>query len=127
HLVVAAGVAANYFGIPGAAEYALPMYTRTQALAMRDAIFTKLEQAAVSGQESDLRVVVVGGGATGVETAGALAELRNNDMPATYPELDPRRTHITLVEMLPTVLSPFRSEEHTSELQSRENLVCRLL
>ncbi len=107
HLVVAAGVAANYFGIPGAAEYALPMYTRTQALAMRDAIFTKLEQAAVSGQESDLRVVVVGGGATGVETAGALAELRNNDMPATYPELDPRRTHITLVEMLPTVLSPF--------------------
>ena len=107
HLVVAAGVAANYFGIPGAAEHALPLYTRTQALAMRDAIFTRLEQAAVSGQERDLRVVVVGGGATGVETAGALAELRNNDMPTTYPELDPRRTHITLVEMLPTVLSPF--------------------
>jgi NADH dehydrogenase len=109
-LVIAAGVTANFFGISGAQEHALPLYTRAQALTMRDAIFTRLEQAAATGQERDLRIVVVGGGPTGVETAGALAELRNEDLSATYPELDPRRTHITLVEMLPTVLAPFRED-----------------
>ena len=51
--------------------------------------------------------VVVGGGATGVETAGALAELRNNDLPITFPELNPDRTHITLVEQSPFLLAPF--------------------
>src|SRR5690606_20112359 len=43
----------------------------------------------------------------GVETAGALAEMRNTDMPVTYPELDTERVHITLVEMMPNLLGPF--------------------
>ncbi len=107
-LVIAAGVTANYFGIPGADKYAMPLYQRTDALAVRDAIFTNLESAALHRQDRDLRIVVVGGGATGVEMAGALAEMRNNDMPVTYPELDPQRTHITLVEMAPTLLGPFK-------------------
>ena len=110
YLVIATGVTANYFGIEGAAEHAMPLYTRNQAIALRDAIFTRLEQVASAGQSGDLRVVVVGGGATGVETAGALAELRNTDMPVTYPELDASRTHITLVEMMPAVLGPFRDD-----------------
>jgi len=50
---------------------------------------------------------VVGAGPTGVEMAGALAELRNDAMAAIYPELDPRRTHIVLVEMADKVLAPF--------------------
>ncbi len=108
HLVIAAGVTANYFGIPGADKYAMPLYQRTDALAVRDSIFTNLESAALHRQDRDLRIVVVGGGATGVEMAGALAEMRNNDMPVTYPELDPQRTHITLVEMAPTLLGPFK-------------------
>lgn len=110
YLVIATGVTANYFGIPGAAEHAMPLYTRNQAVAVRDAIFTRLENVAIEGQSGDLRVIVVGGGPTGVETAGALAELRNKDMPVTYPELAASRTHITLVEMLPTVLGPFRED-----------------
>src|SRR5699024_5641841 len=81
---------------------------RSQALAVRDRMFATLEDAAINGQDQDLRVVVVGGGATGVETAGAFAELRNIDMPVTYPELDPERTHVTLVEMMPSVLGPFQ-------------------
>ncbi len=48
-------------------------------------MFAQLEDAAVNAAQQDLRIVVVGGGATGVEIAGALAELRNMDMPATYP------------------------------------------
>ena len=61
----------------------------------------------INGQDRDLRILVVGGGATGVETAGALAELRNNDLPITFPELNPDRTHITLVEQSPFLLAPF--------------------
>lgn len=106
-LIIAVGVTTNFFGTPGAAEHALPLYRRSQALRVRDEMFTQLEDAAVKGRQQDLRIIVVGGGATGVETAGALAELRNIDMPTIYPELDPARTHITLVEMLPHLLSPF--------------------
>lgn len=107
YLVIGVGVTANFFGIPGAEEHAMPLYRRSQALAVRDRLFAGLEDAAVNGQDRDIRIVVVGGGATGVETAGALAELRNNDMPTTYPELDRKRIHIALVEMMPHVLGPF--------------------
>jgi NADH dehydrogenase len=107
YLVLANGVTANYFGIPGAEEFAMPLYRRSQALALRDLMFANLEDAAVNGQDRDLRVVVVGGGATGVEMAGALAEMRNLDMPTTYPELDKKRIHISLLEMGEHVLAPF--------------------
>ncbi len=107
HLIIAAGVTTNFFGVPGAEEFAMPLYKRSQALAVRDRMFAALENAVINRLEEDLRIVVVGGGATGVETAGAFAELRNNDMPTTYPELDPKRIHITLVEMAPHVLGPF--------------------
>lgn len=107
HLVIAVGVTANFFGVPGAEQFSMPLYRRSQALAVRDKMFANLEDAAINGQDRDLRIIVVGGGATGVETAGAFAELRNHDMPTTYPELDTKRVHITLIEMLPHVLGPF--------------------
>ncbi len=107
HLILAAGVTTNFFGVPGAAEFGMPLYKRSQALAVRDRMFAALENAVINRTNEDLRIVVVGGGATGVETAGAFAELRNNDMPTTYPELDPKRVHITLIEMAPFVLAPF--------------------
>lgn len=107
HLIIAAGVTTNFFGVPGAEEFSMPLYKRSQALAVRDRMFATLENAAINRIDEDLRIVVVGGGATGVETAGAFAELRNNDMPTTYPELDPKRVHITLIEMGPFVLAPF--------------------
>ena len=107
YLVIGVGVTANFFGIPGAPEHSIPLYRRTQALAVRDRMFATFEDFAVNGQDRDMRIVVVGGGATGVETAGAFAELRNNDMPTTYPELDRDRIHVSLVEMMPHVLGPF--------------------
>ncbi len=107
HLIIATGVTTNFFGVPGAEHFAMPLYKRSQALAVRDRMFAALENAVINRTDEDLRIVVVGGGATGVETAGAFAELRNNDMPTTYPELDPKRIHITLVEMGPFVLAPF--------------------
>ncbi len=108
YLILANGVTANFFGTPGAEEHAIPLYKRSQALQVRDRMFEHLEEFAINGQDRDVRFVVVGGGPTGVETAGAFAEFRNNDMPVTYPELDRSRIHITLVEMAPSVLGPFK-------------------
>lgn len=127
-LVIAVGVTTNFFGIPGAEQFSLPLYRRSQALAVRDTMFAALEDAAVNGQDRDLRIIVVGGGATGVETAGALAELRNNDMPTTYPELDRDRVHITLIEMLPYVLGPFHPKlrEYARKSLSKRGVDLRL-
>ncbi|MGH3359829.1 MAG: NAD(P)/FAD-dependent oxidoreductase [Nocardioidaceae bacterium] len=128
YLIIATGVTTNFFGVPGAEQHAMPLYRRSQALAVRDRMFERLEDAAINGQDQDLRIVVVGGGATGVETAGALAELRNHDMPVTYPELDRKRTHITLVEMLPSVLGPFhpRLQEYARKSLEKRDVDLRL-
>lgn len=109
YLVLAQGATANFFGVPGAQEYAIPLYKRSEALRIRDSLFTSLETAAKAGLEEDLQIVVVGGGATGVETAGALAEMRNIDLPVAYPNIDPEKVQITLVEMSPHVLGPFKA------------------
>ncbi|WP_426564114.1 NAD(P)/FAD-dependent oxidoreductase [Angustibacter sp. McL0619] len=108
YLVVACGVTANYFGIPGAQEHALAIYTRAGAIATRDRVLTAIENAnqKVAGAPEPT-IVVVGGGATGVEMAGALAELRNAAVPIAYRQLDPQRVRIILVEMVDHVLGPF--------------------
>ncbi len=107
YLVIATGAITNFFGTKGAEENSMAIYTRKQALTLRDEIFTNLEHAAAANTDQDLSIVVVGAGPTGVEMAGALAELRNDAMASIYPELDPRRTHIVLVEMADKVLAPF--------------------
>ncbi|HLK94714.1 MAG TPA: NAD(P)/FAD-dependent oxidoreductase [Nocardioidaceae bacterium] len=127
YLVVATGVTTNYFGVPGAEEHALALYTRAQALAVRDKMFTDLERAARQHQPHDLRVVVVGGGATGVEMAGSLAELRNQSAAALYPELDTDRMHITLVEMAPQLLSPFPARSQRYARRALEKRGVQLL
>ncbi len=118
HLVIATGVAANFFGTPGAEQFAMPLYTRNQALAVRDAVFSGLEEAAADPHRDSIRVVVVGGGPTGVETAGALAEMRNKDVPVLYPELDSKKVHVTLVEMSPELLAPFTAGSRDYALES---------
>jgi NADH dehydrogenase len=107
YLVIASGVTTNWFGIPGAEDNALPLYTRRESLVVRDRMFAFLEHAAANGTERDLRMVIVGGGATGVEMAGALAEMRNQGLGKVYPELDPEHIHITLIEMADRLLLPF--------------------
>ncbi|MFC5995778.1 NAD(P)/FAD-dependent oxidoreductase [Pseudonocardia hispaniensis] len=108
YLILCCGVVANYFGIPGAEENAWTIYSRRSAIAVRDRVLSNLESVA-QGREGAVEpvVVVVGGGATGVEMAGALAELRNSGLPLAYPELDPRRARVVLVEMADTLLAPF--------------------
>ena len=108
YLVLACGVTANFFGIPGAEEHARTTYTRGAAIDVRDRMLGNLE-AFAQGREGAVEpvAVVVGGGPTGVEMAGALAELRNAGLPYAYPEVDPKRVRVLLVEMTDKVLAPF--------------------
>jgi NADH dehydrogenase len=122
-LVVAGGAAVTHFGTPGAAEHGLALYTLADAVRLRNHILECFEAAAAraaAGQppgEGDLTFVVVGGGPTGVETAGALAELFAMVFRKDYPELDVSRARILLVELQDHLLNPFspRSRRHAHE------------
>jgi NADH:ubiquinone reductase (H+-translocating) len=108
YLIVAAGVSANYFGIKGAAENTFGLYTRADSIVLRDHIMNGFEQlSADEAERREFAVTVVGGGATGVELAGTLGELRGAVLRSTFPDVDPKRMHIRLVEMAPELLMPF--------------------
>ncbi len=108
YLILATGVSASYYGIKGAAENTFGLYTRTDAIVLRDEIMAAFERLSVSS--GDLAVTVVGGGATGVELAGTAAELRATVLKATFPDVDPARVHVRLVEMAPSLLGPFNEK-----------------
>jgi NADH:ubiquinone reductase (H+-translocating) len=108
YLILATGMSANYFGVKGAAENTYGLYTRTDAIVLRDHIMNGFEwlSADPDGQR-DFAVTIAGGGATGVELAGTMGELRNTVLRATFPDVDPQRMQIRLVEMAPELLMPF--------------------
>src|SRR6516165_2665554 len=107
YLILATGVAAAYHGVPGAAKHSLGLYTRHDAIVLRDAIMAALDRISRTGLTGDVAVTVIGGGATGVELAGTLADLCGNALPAYFPQIAPARVHITLVEHGPALLAPF--------------------
>ena len=112
YLLLASGVTTNYFGVPGAAEHSMPLYTRREAIVVRDCLMAGLETLAARGGTEDLTaVIVVGGGATGVETADALAELRNAAVKTAFPEITPGQVNnIVLLEQGPELLAPYPSQ-----------------
>ena len=110
YLIIATGVSAAFFGVEGAAKNSLALYTRRDAIILRDHLMNALEQLSLAGEtggQQDVMVTVVGGGATGIEIAGTLAELRNIALAAAFPEVDPARVHIRLVELGPHLIPPF--------------------
>ena len=107
YLILATGVAAAYHGIPGAADYSLGLYTRHDAIVLRDRIMTSLERLSLAGQRGEAAMTVIGGGATGVELAGSVADLRNIALATAYPEIDRDRVHVALIEQAPALLGPF--------------------
>ena len=105
YLVLATGVSTSYYGIKGAAEHTFGLYTRTDALVLRDHLMAGYERLSVDS--GDLTITVVGGGATGVELAGMLAELRATVVGSTFPDVDPARVHVRVVEEAPSLLGGF--------------------
>jgi len=117
HLVLAGGATVAHFGTPGAAEHGFALYTLADAVALRNHVVERFEAADAEPTQVDdggLTFVVVGGGPTGVETAGALAELFAMVFRKDYPGLDVSRARIVLVEMQDHLLHPFsaRSRRH---------------
>jgi NADH dehydrogenase len=108
YLMIATGVAANYFGLPGAEENTFALYSRADAIVLRDHLMNGFERLSErSDPKSEFVITVVGGGATGVELAGTAAELRREVIQATFPDVDPARVHVRLIEMAPALVMPF--------------------
>jgi NADH dehydrogenase len=122
YLILAIGVTAAFFGIPGAAEHSWSLYTRRDAVALHNRLAASLERLSVAGPGPGLAVTIVGGGATGVELAGTLAELRNIALPAAYPDVDPASMHVRLIEQADSLITPFDKSLRTyafRQLQQR--------
>jgi len=111
-LIVASGATARFFGIPGAADHSFPLYTLTDARRLRDHILRRLEDVDAHPDGADahgaLTFVVVGGGPTGVEVAGALAELLDVAVKHDGFRFDRSAGRIVLVDGLDRLLTPFR-------------------
>ncbi len=111
YLVLAGGATVNYFGTPGAAEHAFPLYTVMNAVKLRNQVMKQFEAAdrdPTIVDDGGLNFVVVGAGPTGVETAGALSDLFYNLLPDDYHRLATNTARIILVEMGREVLPTFK-------------------
>jgi NADH dehydrogenase len=109
HMVVATGATASFFNISGAAKYAMPLYTLSNARRLRNRLLRALEDAEVAAEFAPvaLNFVVVGGGPTGVETAGALSELIDIVIKRDGLQLGPSKMRIRLVDVTPWLLTAF--------------------
>ena len=110
YLVLATGSLTNFFGIESIERNAMQIKSIPNALNLRSFIFQNFEQALLATdpehKQALLNIVVVGGGPTGVEISGSLAEMRKHVLPKDYPELDLSKMQIFLVEAGPALLGP---------------------
>jgi NADH dehydrogenase len=116
YLVIATGASVHYFGHPEWQNYAPGLKSLEQARAIRQKILSAFEQAEMEHDpqrvEALLTFVVIGAGPTGVEMAGAIAEVAHKTLATEFRHIDPRQAHVMLVEAGPRVLSTY--SEHLS-------------
>jgi len=111
YLVIGLGAVVNFFGTKGAAENAFSLYTMDDAVRLKDHILERFEASGKDPALIDdgaLTFCVVGGGATGVEISGAIAELLRNELKEDFPDLPVDDAEVHLYEMGPHLLGPFK-------------------
>jgi NADH dehydrogenase len=108
-LVIATGARTNFFGMTDLAAHAFAMKDISEAIAIRQQIFTNFERIMLATDAAErerlMNIIIVGGGPTGIELAGAIGELKKFILPHDYPELDLNRMRIYLVEATDRLLA----------------------
>ena len=116
YLIIAAGASTNYFGVEGAQEFGFPLKNVPDAINLRSHVIHQFEEASRNPgliEEGGLTFAIVGGGATGVETAGALAELFDRVLVRDFPGLDVARARIVLLEMGDALMTAYKPKLRT--------------
>uniref|UniRef100_A0AB33J2N2 NADH:ubiquinone reductase (non-electrogenic) n=1 Tax=Prevotella sp. GTC17254 TaxID=3236794 RepID=A0AB33J2N2_9BACT len=120
YLVLSAGATTNFFGNENVEREAVPMKTVSEAMGLQNAILSNIERSITCAtkleQQELLNVVIVGGGASGVEVAGVLSEMKSTILPHDYPDLDASLMNIYLIEAGNRLLSAF-SKESSAEVE----------
>lgn len=121
YLVFAAGATTNFYGNKNVEEWSIPMRTLSEAMGLRNALLSNLERALTCATEEErqelLNVVIVGGGATGVEIAGAISEMKRYVIPYDYPDMDASHMHIYLLEAADKLLAAMSPESSEKALK----------
>jgi len=130
-LVLAMGTETNFFGNQQVKKYALPMKTIDDALELRNHVLLQLEKSVRATAHADRvrysNIVIAGGGPTGVELAGMLAEMGRNVIRKDYPEADAWPGKIFLVDGLPTLLAPMSKKSQEEAITVLKKLGVEIL
>ena len=132
YLVFATGTNTNFFGMSHIREKAIPMKSVSEALSLRNTLLQNFEDALTNPSDEEaeglMNVVIVGGGPTGVEISGTLAEMRRSVLPKDYPELDFRKMHIFLLEAGSKLLNGMSASasEKAAEYLEKLGVIIRL-
>lgn len=124
-LIIATGCTTTYFGNRNFEQHCYPMKSTNEALALRNRILQNFEDALIATeneQEEILNIVIAGGGPTGVELAGALAEMKRYVLPRDYPDMDFSRLNIYLVEGAQNTLQNMSDASRAKSRQYLEQL-----
>jgi NADH dehydrogenase len=126
YLVLATGSLTNFFGIESLEKNAMQIKSIPNALNLRSFIFQNFEKALLTENPEEkqalMNIVVVGGGPTGVEISGSLAEMRRHVLPKDYPELDLSKMQIILVEAGAELLGPMSVKSQQDAARYMEEL-----
>ena len=124
YLVIAAGSTNNFFGVKSLAENSMPLKCVTDALNLRSLLLQNMERALTAGgdREKYLNIVIAGGGPTGVETAGALIELKKHVLPNDYPELNLNEARIVIAESGPALLGVMSEAAQKNAFESLKKM-----
>lgn len=126
YLVIATGASTNFFGNKNLEQHAFPMKSTVEALQLRHKLIQNFEDALHTNDATELQrlmnIVVVGGGPTGVELSGAIAEMKKYVLPKDYPELDFAKMNIYLLEAAGKTLAAMSEQSSNNSLTYLQRL-----